>query len=68
MSSAAADENDFALYADAVFPEQIVILWIAAMCVHEFGRDIAGSRVAKIGAGDGRILRVRIDVIGIFAQ
>ncbi len=63
-----ADENDFALYADAIFPKQIVILRIAAVRVDNFGGDVAGCGIAKVGAGDSGIFRVGISVVSIFPQ
>src|SRR5260370_40584671 len=63
-----ADEYDLHSHTDAVFPEEIVIFRIAAVRVDDFGGDVAGSGIAEEGAGDGRIFRVRIDVVSIFTQ
>jgi len=36
--------------------------------VDDFGRDVAGSGIAKVGARDSGVLRVWIGIVGIFSQ
>src|SRR5260370_38047293 len=63
-----ADEYDLHSHTDVVFLEENVIFRIASVRVDDFGGDVAGSGIAEEGAGDGRIFRVRIDVVSIFTQ
>ena len=63
-----AHENDFAFYADAVLPEELVIFWISAVRVDDFGGDLARSGITEVGAGDRGIFRIRISLVGIFAE
>jgi hypothetical protein len=63
-----ADQDDLACDRDAARPQHVVVVGIAGVGIDDLGGDIARGRERAVGAGDARVPRGRIGIVGVLAQ